>query len=603
MRSVRTSRLLPSTRTVGFALRRAGSLLRESLLLAGAISLVEAGGRFTPHDGADLIVVIGAVLLGLLLTQAARQGWMPASRHVALAVWARMRGLGRRVAPRYAVAFRPAPEAHVLPDRTLAGPQLWILGALIAIASAGPYLLAGLLWVKTSVAYTPYLLGLALVWSVLFLAVVFGCVAAAQWLHGVARTRGGGALPFALFAGVWVVGLVALSFLPGCVALVTVLITGWLSGRSLGRMPPQGYLFCRRDGHGQARTIPVHDYLKQVHTVIVLALAVVVALGNSERLWFAEWPAAPFAFTNWLGLLASLCALLLIGRTGVHFRRIIGGGAVPPEVPLTPTLWIKRPPMRDEASGEALQETFWYRVARDAGWLVLRDGDEPEHEYDLVLGDEVSPRRFQPREPHDDEDARFQLARRFHVVLRRRFHRCLEALHKQLRAEVPSEGTGFLFCPHVWLVPGVVRDVDHRELTGTPTYGPPYAQAFDARTRRYVGALLRDLQIDILYWEDAISWKDLRRVLTVAYEIHDQRRGPLKERHFLGLPRVRVVIQEEAAEADAPAIIPSAEPTGLPESASGYARILLILRDRGSREDAETPEPADRGIRTPSLVG
>lgn len=600
---MRTSRPVPFIRGLGTAARRAGLILRESLLLAATISLVEAAGPFAVHDGADLIVVIGTALLVVLLVRAGRAGWLPASHHVASLTWARLKAVAGQLAPRYAVAFRPGPAAEALPDRTLAAPRLWILALLIAFTAGGPYVFAGLLFLKTHVAYTLYLVALSLVWSVLFLAVVFGCVAAAQWLHAVARRRGGGALPFTLFTVFWVVGLVVLSFVPGWVALAAVLVTGWLSGRALLRMPSQGYLFCRRDAHGKARTIPVHEYLKQVHTVIVLALAVVVVIGNTPRLWFTAWPTAPFAFTSWLGLLASLCSLLLIARTGMHFRRIVGGGSVPPEVPLTPTLWIKRPQIRDEAGEDAQRETFWYRIARDAGWLVLRDAEPPSHDYDLVLGMDENPRAFRPREAIDEDDARFQLARRFHVVLRRRFHRSFQKLYKRLRAETPPEGTGYLFCPHVWLVPGVVRDVDQRELTGTPSYGPPYAQAFDGRIRRYIGAVLRDLQIDLLYWEDAITWKDLRRVLTIAYEIHDQRRSPLKERHFSGLPRLRVVIQEEAAEADGPQIIPTGEPEALAESATGYARILLILRDRGNREDADVLDPADYGVRTPTLVG
>ncbi len=600
---MRTSRPLTVIRGLGSAVRRMGSILRESLLLAAAISLIEAAGRFAVHDGADLIVVIGAALLGMLLVRAGRAGWLPASHRVVSVTWARLKSLAQQLAPRYAVAFRPAPAAEALPDRTLAAPRLWILALLVAFTAGGPFVFAGLLFLKTHMAYSLYLAALAAVWSVLFLAVVFGCVAAAQWLHAVARRRGSGTLPFTLFTVFWVVGLVTLSFVPGWVALGAVLVTGWLSGRALLRMPSQGYLFCRRDAQGKARTIPVHEYLKQVHTVIVLALAVVVVIGNTPRLWFTAWPTAPFAFTSWLGLLASLCSLLLIARTGMHFRRIVGGGSVPPEVPLTPTLWIKRPRSRDEADEEARREAYWDRIARDAGWLVLRDSETPGHDYDLVLGMDEAPRAFRPREAIDEDDARFQLARRFHVVLRRRFHRSFQKLFKQLRAEAPSEGTGYLFCPHVWLVPGVVRDVDHRELTGTPSYGPPYAQAFDGRIRRYIGAVLRDLQIDLLYWEDAITWKELRRVLTIAYEIHDQRRSPLQERHFSGLPRLRVVIQEEAAEADGPQIIPTSEPTGLSETASGYARILLILRDRGNREDIEVPDPADYGVRTPSLVG
>ncbi len=605
---MRTSRSIPSTSPVGSALRRAGSIGREALLLTAGIALLESAGSYAPHDGTDLIIVVGAVLGAMLLAQAARLGWMPASQRLVRGAWARLRTLGRTLSPRYAVAFRPSPEANALPDRTLAAPSLWLLGALIVCAAAGPYIFDGLLFLKTSVAYVPYLLGIALVWSVLSVGIIFGCVAAAQWLHQIARRRGASVLPFLLFGAGWIGGLIALSLLPGWVALVGVLVAGWWSGRHLGDMPAQGYLFCRRDGTGRARTIPVQEYLKQAHTVIVLALAVVVTLGQAHRLWFAAWPEAPFAFTHWLGLLASMCSLLLVVRAGAHFRRIIGGGDVPPEVPLTPTLWLKRSRIREEGGEEERLERYWYDIARDSGWLVLRDTDEPRHAYDLVLGEDDSARRFQPREAFDDADARFQLARRFHVTLRRRFRRSFQLLFKQLRRETPPDGTGYLFCPHVWLVPGVVRDIEARDrsssqVVGPSFYGPPYNQAFTSRERRYIGAVLRDLQIDIVYFEDAVTWKDIRRVLTIAYEIHDQRRAPLRERHFMGVPRVRVVIQEEAAEAEAPAAIPAKDPAALPETSPGHARILLILRDRGTREDELVPDPADHGIRTPHLVG
>jgi len=591
-------------------LRLVGSTACEALLLGGGLALLEYAGRLAQDDGQDLLIVFGALLLGTLLAQAARLGWMPWTQRLVHAGRSQLRGLGRRLSPRYAVAFRSAPHARRHPDHTLSAPRLWLLGTLLALTAAGPYLLDGLLFLRTSVAYIVYLACLMLIWTVLFLSVICGCVAAAQWLQRIAHRRGNAVLPLALFGLGWIGGLVTLSLVPGWAALVAVLVAGWWTGRSLGTLPVQGYLFCRRDETGQARTIPVQEYLKQTHTLIVLSLAIVVVLGQVQRLWFATWPTAPFAFTSWLGLLASLCAGLLVVRAGAHFRRVVGGGEVPPEIPLTPTLWLKRSCVREEGGAEERREQFWWETARDAGWLVLRGAEEPPHDYDLVLGDEESARHFSPRDPRDDEDACFQLARRFHITMRRRFRRSFERLFKRLRGETPTDGTGYLFCPHVWLVPGVVRDVDLRDKRGSsgslvsPSfYGPPYQQAFHARERRYIGAVLRDLQIDIIYFEDAITWKDIRRVLTIAYEIHDQRRGPLQERHFLGLPRVRVVIQEEAAEAEPPPTVPTAPEGTLPDDAPGHARILLLLRDRGGREEELAPDPADYGIRTPSLVG
>ena len=241
------------------------------------------------------------------------------------------------------------------------------------------------------------------------------------------------------------------------------------------------------------------------------------------------------------------------------------------------------------------------RAARAAGWWIAAGPQPPETGFDLVYGVPDHAQRFEPRDGDDEAEARFQLERRFHVVKRRRFHRRFRYLVKQLRGRRNEPGSGFLFCPHVWLVPGVVRDAEPRRSTRGPFvvpvfHGPPYAKVFDPRVRRYLGAVLRELEIDLLFWEDAVTWKDLRRVTGVMFEAYDQGRTPLRTRDFIGLPRLRVLIQEEAAELE-----PS-DPVPDRPQAPGHARILLILRDRGA--DAETPidVPTGSSRRTPILA-
>ena len=606
---MRTSRSVLSTRGFGLALRHLVGGIREALLVATPIAILEQVGPYARHDGFDFAILCATALCVLLLAQASRAGWMPVTERAVLGVWAYLRSFARRLAPRYAVAFRPTADTHALPDRTLAAPTQGLAVAVVVLGALGPHTLAGLLVLKAHVSYTLYLAGLGLVWGLMFLTVLVCAVSLQQWIGGYVRRHGPSPGPYFLCLAGWLGALVGLVFVPGGVAVAILLIVGWFGARALGRIPHQGYLFCRRDAQGRPRTIQVHAYLRQVHTALVLVLALVVVLGQSERLWEAGMPAGHFKFTSFLSLIATLAGLVLTARAGAHFRRLMGGTAIPPEVPLTPTLWIKRAASLEIGSEEERREAYWYRVARESGWLVLREPEEPVHEWDLVLGEPADARHFTPRPPPDLEDARFQLERRFHVVMRRRFRRGFEALFKALRGESPDSGTGYLFCPHVWLVPGVVRDVEPRERSGAsgalvgPTFfGPPYAEAFPHRVRRYIGSILRDLEIDILYMEDAVTWQDVHRVLQTTYEIHDQRRGPLQERHFMGLPRVRVVIQEEAAEPEPPQLLPRADEAGPVESAPGHARILLILRDRGQGEEDLTLDPADYGIRTPSLV-
>ena len=149
----------------------------------------------------------------------------------------------------------------------------------------------------------------------------------------------------------------------------------------------------------------------------------------------------------------------------------------------------------------------------------------------------------------------------------------------------------------MWLVQGIVRDVDEEPTGDRPPgallvggiLGRPYAEVFPTRLRRYLGEVLRTLQIDMVFWEDAISWAEMRAVFGVCFEIYDQGRAPLEERHFLGMPRVRVVIQEEDDVA-------ATEPPAL------QARILMVLRDRGGEEEEVAPPAPGSRRREPLLV-
>jgi hypothetical protein len=101
------------------------------------------------------------------------------------------------------------------------------------------------------------------------------------------------------------------------------------------------------------------------------------------------------------------------------------------------------------------------------------------------------------------------------------------------------------------------------------------------------------LQVDLVFVEDGVGFRRFRRVLRMAFEVHDMLgpRARAEERHFTGLPGVSVVIHDFTME----------EPfrrvrAGYPEpdyETVGRARILHVFRDRGE-EDATVDAPRDR---------
>ena len=594
---------------LGLALRRIGVGLREAVLLAGPIAALETIGPAALNDGFDLMVFFAASLLCIALGQAARVGWMPVTVGALRRVWQHVQSTVRRRYLSYAIGFRPTPGVTVIPDRTLAVPTVLMGAALVLLGALGARTYEGLTWVREHVAYTPYLLALVAIWGAMLLTVLLCGFFLQRMLARMSQMRGGSPAPYAITFLLWIAGMVLLAVVPGAFAVLAVLVIGWFGSRGLESLPTHDYLFCRRDADGEPRAIPVQTYMRQLYTAAIFALALVVIVGQAGRLWEAWRPHSPFEFTGWMGLMASLGAIILTSFCAAYVRRIAHPSIVPPEVPLTPALWIRRPLTHELGSEAERREQYWYGVAREHGWLVLRDVHEPDHPWDLVLEDPVHPHRFTPRDPLDDDDAAFQLERRLDVVMRRRFRREFERLFKALRSESPEGGSGFLVCPHVWLIPGVVRDIapaDHQgssgALVGPRRYGPPMVQAFDPRVRRYIGEILRNLEIDVMFLEDSVTWADIRRVLGVMFEVHDQGRAPLRERHFVGLPRVRVVIQEEAADAEPPPAIPAGDPFGGPDAMAGMTRVLLITRDRGDKDEAEALDPADFGVKSPSLV-
>lgn len=577
------------------------STVSDLLFITALVVLLEIVGTWSIHDGTDFLALIGAGLLATAFLKHMPDAHAPLRE--ALAAIARR--VGRRfvalVEPRFALALRPTPGVEAPRDTVLRGATIACLVALVVLVLQGGLLRRGQLALRADGWFTAHLLHLAFVLGVYMATLAGGTLVAGRIArrlaqHGVSRGKRIVAIGVAL-----AIVPIALCFLPGIVPVLAILIPGAVRTRAAARAPAEPYLLCRRDAHGRWMSIRLVPYIARAQAAGTIALAAIAALAGAHRLWDIQIPHAPFALTDWLGLSATGAALLMAERLGRHLMRLAGLRGPTVERPLVPTLWWNNP----EGEG-APAEAAWVHGARLGGWWIAEGESPPKPGFDLVVGPGVHPQRFVP--PGDAvpvEAARFSLDRRFHVVRRRIFMRALERLLGEARTVADRPGSGFLVCPHIRFLPGLVRDAEptRRRRTGASmsatVYGRPYAEAFDFRTRRYFGMIVRHLEIDAVFIGDGVSWPCVRRAMSVLFECYDQDRTPLDARHFHGLPGIRAMIETESADVDAQR---NGGLVGDDDARSpGQARFLAILRDRGDGEPTEADVPADTTRLAPTL--
>ena len=111
--------------------------------------------------------------------------------------------------------------------------------------------------------------------------------------------------------------------------------------------------------------------------------------------------------------------------------------------------------------------------------------------------------------------------------------------------------------------------------------------------------VLRGVQIDLLFIEDGVNFKRVRRVLRALFEVYDVHAGRRRaeEIDFQGLPGTKVLIHDYQFDEPFHA-------NGYPEpkyELLARARILHVFRDRGE-QDEPIESPFDQG-RRPAPVG
>lgn len=562
------------------------SLIIEVGLVGWVVVLLETLGPRTARHGSDLVGFLLGGVLAMVLVAVARAGYLPWTRRALGGLRRAAMAVGRRLAPPTGVAFRLPADPAPVEEHACRAPTFVLLVLAIAALFSGGAVPFALTWVKVHVSYTLYVLGLTVLWA-LFGAVTIVALLAAR--AAVARARAPFLRTLPLLA--WLTAIILAAWSPGWVLVALFLVALLLLGPTVLQRPAGRYFLYRRLPGGGFGAVTVDGYLRSAFLFVSAFLGLTCALAQAPRLWTTVVPSGTYALTLALGLSASIGAVYLVVRAGLHMRKLYGRADRQPEVPLVPTLWW---PGGD--SGAA-----WVEPARHRGWRITFASEPPPRGFDLVAGIGSDPRAFRPDNDLSVDDALFRLDRRFHVVMRRAFHRRFQALYKAILAVPRPAGSGYLFCPFAWPVRGVVRDTggvdpddpDGRQLGGA-LVGRPYDAVFPPRLRRYLHGIFRDLDLDVLYWEERVVWRDLRQVTGVLFETWDQGRRPALDRHFVGIARIRVVIQEpEDGDETGPQGVAPADVADTPLPLR--ARVLVVRRDDGGQEiEAPDQAPATR---------
>jgi hypothetical protein len=224
---------------------------------------------------------------------------------------------------------------------------------------------------------------------------------------------------------------------------------------------------------------------------------------------------------------------------------------------------------------------------------------------ELVAPAESQAREFDPDWPLKvsledlaDPEVRQRIERRSDIQVRRRVVAGLERLFKVAKRRKYRNGHGFWVAPHLALWNGLRRDEPEPEPGPFDTHmvhdniGPAYHRVFPHLTRHLTHRTMRDLQLDLIFVEDSVTFRRFARVVRRLFDLHDRQPGrPAEDQHFVGLPGTRVMIYE--FQFDNPfesEVYPEPKFTTL-----GRARILLVFRDRSEQEELlEAPVDSSR---------
>lgn len=568
-------------------------------LLVALLAAIEIAARRARSDSEESLALLALLLLAALARSRHRRDPLP---WVAPLVRARRKveGAVRRQAAAVGIDLRGKPPVPA------AFPPL--MGGAVAALAAVPVLLLVLPGLDAvavreavrTVSATAWLLLLGAAWTLfagggfylLFLTLALTHDELVRSHVGPGpRPRAREALAFAAWPAAILAGW---SFLPAWtpIASVAACLAAAVAALALPGGPDVPLLWKPKGRAGSLRSVPWRTHTLAGTAAVGLLVADALLLvkgsalrgGGEERL-LAALPATAglAALFAWTGAAALLAWSHLVVRTAMlaRFRD--------PAKPCAPPVLVPAPLLPEER--------------RRAAEALRAAGFRPRFAPGLPLpGEAVA----SPEEAAGGPAAAARIRRRWEIACRRRLLRGLERLFKRASARRFEQGTGFWVAPWHWFCVGLSRDEDERAMDwkeGTfflETVGPAYHRVFPRAVLHHAHEAMRGLQVDLVFVEDGVGWRRLRRVLRMAFELHDifGGRARAEEHHFTGLPGVRVLLHE--FDIERPLL---ARREGYPEpdyESVGRARILHVFRDRGECEDPAGAPRDRRGVPVPA---
>jgi hypothetical protein len=583
--------------------------------IVAALVAVEALGRVSTNDLHDLIALTLLVMLGTATISRQRRspmGWISF-------VWRGLRHIGewlRRNTFEIGLDLRGEPRVKRGSPRIVIVLAI-VLGIWTILAAAFAQQLPRDLrtWLIRG-SYLLYLAPLAILWLGCILLTLLSAFLPAAMLHDrfVAAHFHPGPRPrrreWAAVFGYFVVMTALGSLLPVGVSLA-LCATFLATYLVFARLPVRASLhfLWRPTGTIRVRSLTWSDWVTWEYLLISLAVFALVLTSCGDRLWGAPAAEESMPITALLGM---GLAWLAPGALGALLMQMLLGRWRDPARPAPPQATIAGVDT-DELKTKLRQrfaEQRWtvrfQKHHRGAVDVPLRFAEPAQ------LSSDSEPSWPLPMSPNDLDDPAFweRIDRRWQIQLRRKLLSSLERLFKLTSNRGTGSGSGYWVAPHFWFVPGLMRDsqrnpddeidlADQSLLSGT--VGPPYYRLMPRAVRHHAWEILRALQIDLIFVEDGVSFRRLRRVLRVLFEVFDVHGGrrAANELDFRGLPGIRVMIHE--FQFDEPF-----KSETYPEPKYDYlgrARILHVFRDRGGHEELiEPPFDASR-TPAPALMG